>query len=57
MYKNPEKVNNLFKSGNNLIYRLNYKNVFTSSQNFIFDEPLGIHLINRGSNLLKFKTI
>ncbi|WP_330846648.1 DUF6625 family protein [Streptococcus suis] len=57
MYKNTEKVNNLFKSGNNLIYRLNYKNVFTSSQNFIFDEPLGIHLINRGSNLLKFKMI
>ncbi|MBV1943280.1 hypothetical protein JOA01_06685 [Streptococcus parasuis] len=42
IYKNSEDVNNLFKSGDGLNYRLNYKNVFTSSQNFIFDESLGI---------------
>ncbi|ORJ31312.1 hypothetical protein ATE35_01730 [Streptococcus oralis subsp. tigurinus] len=42
IYKNTEEVNTIFMTGIDLGYRLNYRNVFTSEQTFIFDEARGI---------------
>lgn len=42
IFKNSEEVNRIFMSGQGLNYRLDYHNVFTSGQNFIFDEAEGI---------------
>jgi len=45
IFKNSQEVNRIFMSGKDLNYRLNYKNVFTSEQNFIFDEEKGIQIL------------
>ena len=45
IFKNIEDVNRIFMSGKDLNYRLNYKNVFTSEHNFIFDEEKGIQIL------------
>ena len=37
-------------SGKDLNYRLDYQNVFTSEQNFIFDEAEGIQKLFEKSN-------
>lgn len=42
IFKNSQEVNHVFMSGKGLNYRLDYHNVFTSEQNFIFDEAEGI---------------
>ena len=42
IFKNSEEVNRIFMSGQGLNYRLDYHNVYTSEQNFIFDESEGI---------------
>lgn len=42
IFKNSQEVNRIFMSGQGLNYRLDYHNVFTSEQNFIFDEAEGI---------------
>ena len=42
IFKNSQEVNHVFMSGQGLNYRLDYHNVFTSEQNFIFDEAEGI---------------
>lgn len=42
IFKNSQEVNYVFMSGQGLNYRLDYHNVFTSEQNFIFDEAEGI---------------
>lgn len=42
IFKNSQEVNHVFMSGQGLNYRLDYHNVFTSEQNFIFDEEKGI---------------
>ena len=42
IFKNTQDVNRIFMSGKDLNYRLDYQNVFTSEQNFIFDEAEGI---------------
>lgn len=45
IFKNSQEVNRIFMSGKDLNYRLNYKNVFTSEQNFIFDEEKVIQIL------------
>lgn len=42
IFKNSQEVNQVFMSGQGLNYRLDYQNVFTVEQNFIFDEAEGI---------------
>ena len=42
IFKNSQEVNHVFMSGQGLNYRLDYHNVFTNEQNFIFDEADGI---------------
>lgn len=42
IFKNSSEVNRVFMSGQGLNYRLDYHNVYTSEQNFIFDEAEGI---------------
>lgn len=42
IFKNSQEVNHVFMSGQGLNYRLDYQNVFTVEQNFIFDEAEGI---------------
>lgn len=42
IFKNEKEVNRIFMSGKGSHYRLDYHNVFTSEQNFIFDEAEGI---------------
>ena len=42
IFKNSREVNRIFMSGQGSDYRLDYHNVFTSEQNFIFDEAEGI---------------
>ena len=49
IFKNSQEVNRIFMSGKDLNYRLNYKNVFTSEQNFIFDEEKGIQVLFKKS--------
>ena len=45
IFKNSQKVNHLFMSGQGLNYRLDYHNVFANEQNFIFDEADGIQVL------------
>ena len=42
IFKNSREVNLIFMSGQGSDYRLDYHNVYTSEQNFIFDESEGI---------------
>ena len=42
IFKNSREVNRIFMSGQGSDYRLDYHNVYTSEQNFIFDESEGI---------------
>ena len=42
IYKNIKEVNTIFKTGLGMSYRLDYQNVYTSNQNFIFDEQEGV---------------
>ena len=42
IYKNIKEVNTIFKTGVGMSYRLDYQNVYTSNQNFIFDEQEGV---------------
>ena len=42
IFKNSREVNRVFMSGQGSYYRLDYHNVYTSEQNFIFDEAEGI---------------
>ena len=42
IFKNLREVNRVFMSGQGSYYRLDYHNVYTSEQNFIFDESEGI---------------
>ena len=49
IFKNSQEVNRIFMLGKDLNYRLNYKNVFTSEQNFIFDEEKGIQVLFKKS--------
>lgn len=55
IFKNSSEVNRVFMSGQGLNYRLDYHNVYTSEQNFIFDEAEGIQklLKNVSSNNCK----
>ena len=50
IFKNSQEVNHVFMSGQGLNYRLDYHNVFTSEQNFIFDEADGIQKIFEKNN-------
>ena len=45
IFKNSQEVNHVFMSGQGLNYRLDYHNVFTNEQNFIFDEADGIQVL------------
>ncbi|WP_367998934.1 DUF6625 family protein [Streptococcus sp. HSISS3] len=45
IFKNSQEVNHIFMSGQGLNYRLDFHNIFTSEQNFIFDEADGIQKI------------
>ena len=49
IFKNSQEVNHLFMSGQGLNYRLDYHNVFTNEQNFIFDEADGIQVLFKKS--------
>lgn len=51
VYKNNIQVNTLYKKGNKEVYRLNYRNVFSSRYTFIFDEELGINQIFNENNM------
>lgn len=42
IFKNSQEVNRIFMSGQGSNYRLDYQNVFTNEQSFIFDEANGI---------------
>ncbi|BDS87767.1 DUF6625 family protein [Streptococcus pneumoniae] len=42
IFKNLREVNHIFMSGQGSDYRLDYHNVYTSEQSFIFDESEGI---------------
>lgn len=42
IFKNSQEVNHIFMSGQGSDYRLDYHNVYTSEQSFIFDESEGI---------------
>ena len=42
IFKNSQEVNRIFMSGQGSDYRLDYHNVYTSEQSFIFDESEGI---------------
>ena len=50
IFKNSQEVNRIFMSGKGLNYRLDYQNVFTNEQSFIFDEANGIQKIFEKSN-------
>ena len=50
IFKNEKEVNRIFMSGKGSHYRLDYHNVFTSEQNFIFDEAKGIQRLFERSN-------
>ena len=50
IFKNSQEVNHVFMSGRGLNYRLDYHNVFTNEQTFIFDEADGIQKIFEKSN-------
>ena len=45
IFKNSQEVNHVFMSGRGLNYRLDYHNVFTNEQTFIFDEEDGIQVL------------
>lgn len=45
IFKNSQEVNYIFMSGQGSNYRLDYQNVFTNEQTFIFDEADGIQKI------------
>lgn len=45
IFKNSQEVNYIFMSGQGSNYRLDYQNVFTNEQSFIFDEANGIQKI------------
>ena len=50
IFKNSQEVNHIFISGQGLNYRLDFHNIFTSEQNFIFDEADGIQKIFEKNN-------
>ena len=50
IFKNSQEVNRIFMSGKGSNYRLDYQNVFTNEQSFIFDEANGIQKIFEKSN-------
>ena len=50
IFKNSQEVNHIFMSGQGLNYRLDFHNIFTSEQNFIFDEADGIQKIFEKNN-------
>lgn len=50
IFKNSREVNRVFMSGQGSYYRLDYHNVYTSEQNFIFDEAEGIQKLFEKSN-------
>lgn len=45
IFKNSQEVNRIFMSGQGSNYRLDYQNVFTNEQSFIFDEANGIQVL------------
>ena len=45
IFKNSQEINYIFMSGQGSNYRLDYQNVFTNDQSFIFDEANGIQKI------------
>lgn len=48
LYKNNEKINNLFRMGGS---PFNWKEVFTNPENYAFDEFSGINLISKKNNI------
>lgn len=50
IFKNSQEVNYIFMSGQGSNYRLDYQNVFTNEQTFIFDEADGIQKIFEKTN-------
>lgn len=51
IYKNKKEVNTVFKTGLGISYRLDYQNVYTSNQNFIFDEQEGVQKLFEHSGM------